>query len=331
MARVTLTGATGLVGGNLADALVQAGHSVRCTRRATSKIDHLAHLPLEWFEADLGDPAALTRAFDGADAVFHCAAAVGVSKRVTPALEAGNVRGTAHVIEALRQADAGRLVHCSSTVAVGLSVDGETPCTEDAPFNFADFGLADGYVQTKRAAEDAVRAAAATGLDAVIVNPGFMFGPYDVRPSSGKMILDVARRRVPGMSTGRNSFVDVRDVVRGMIAAWHEGRVGERYLLTGENRTYVEMFTAIARLAGVKPPRFVAPRWAAKLAGYAGDLSGRLSGRSPLVSSNAIAWGYCTRFIFDASKARAELGYAPGSPDEGVVAALDWFRANGRL
>lgn len=331
MARVTITGATGLVGGNLADALVQAGHTVRCTRRATSKTAHLDHLPLAWVEADLGDPQALARAFDGAEAVFHCAAAVGVSKRVTPALEAGNVQGTAHVLQAMAQADAGRLVHCSSTVAVGLSVDDQTPCTEDAPFNFADYGLADGYVQTKRAAEDAVRAAVADGLDAVIVNPGYMFGPYDVRPSSGKMILDVVRGRVPGMSTGRNNFVDVRDVARGMIAAWEKGRAGERYLLTGENRTYVEMFTAIARRAGVKPPRFVAPRWAAAIAGHMGDLSARISGRSSLVSSNAIAWGYCTRFIFDAAKARGELGYAPGSPDDGVVAALDWFRATGRL
>lgn len=331
MGQVTITGATGLVGGNLAERLRAAGHRVRCTRRATSKTDHLEHLDLEWIEAELGDVEALTRAFDGAEAVFHCAAAVSVSKRVTPELETANVGGTDNVIEAMRRAGAGRLVHCSSTVAVGLSVDDVTPCTEESRFNFADFGVEDGYVLTKRAAEDAVRRAAAADVDAVIVNPGFMFGPYDVRPSSGKMILDVVRGRVPGMSTGRNSFVDVRAVVDGMIAAWHAGRRGERYLLTGDNRSYAEMFTAIARIAGVRPPRFVAPRWIAGLAGWAGDLQGRFSARSPLVNSNTIAWGYCTRFIFDCAKARAELGYAPGDPDDGVRAALDWYRANGWL
>lgn len=331
MASVTITGATGLLGANLAEALREAGHAVRCTRRATSSIEHLEHLDLEWVDADLGDPAALTRAFDGADAVFHCAAAVSIDRHVTPALTAANVEGTRHVIDAIRKASAGRLIHCSSTVAVGLSVDGETPCDETAPYNFADYGLADGYSRTKRLAEERVMAAVAEGLDAVVVNPGFMFGPYDVRPSSGKMIVDVVRRRVPGTSDGRNCFADARAVARGMVAAWQRGVAGERYILGGENRTYAEMFRRIAEIAGVAPPRLAAPRWAAALVGRVGDLQGRLTGREPLVNSNTIAWGYCRRFIFSSDKAKRDLGYAPGAPDDGVRAALDWFRATGRL
>lgn len=331
MARVVITGATGLLGGNLAEALREAGHRVVCTRRATSKVEHLEHLDLTWVEAGLGDAEALARAFDGADAIFHCAAAVSIRRRATPLLEAANVQGTAHVIEAARKAGAGRLVHCSSTVAVGLSVDDETPCDESSPYNFADYGLDDGYSRTKRAAEEAVMAAVDGGLDAVVVNPGYMFGPYDVRPSSGKMILDVVRGKVPGMSTGRNCFADARAVARGMIAAWQRGEAGQRYILGGENRTYAEMFRAIARVAGVDPPRFVAPRWMGAIVGLVGDVQGRLTGRDPLVSGNAIAWGYCSRFIFSSEKARRALGYGPGSPDEGVGAALDWFRATGRL
>lgn len=331
MANVTVTGATGLLGGNLAEALREAGHSVRCTRRATSKTGHLDHLGLEWVEAELGDPEALTRAFDGADAVFHCAAAVSIERAVTPTLQRANVDGTRHVIDAMREASAGRLIHCSSTVTVGLSPDDVTPCDETAAFNFAEYGLDDGYVITKRAAEEMVREAAGQGLDAVIVNPGFMFGPYDVGPSSGKMIIDVVRGRVPGMSTGRNCFVDARAVARGMIAAWEKGQAGERYILGGENRGYGEMFRAIAGVAGVKPPRFVAPKWLATIAAVGSELHGKLTDRSPLVNRNTIAWGYCSRFIFTSAKARRDLGYDPGSPDEGVQAALDWFRANGRL
>lgn len=331
MAKVTVTGATGLLGGNLAEALRQAGHAVRCTRRATSKTGHLDHLELEWVEADLGDREALARAFDGAEAVFHCAAMVSIERRVSPALQRTNVDGTQNVIDAMRMVSAGRLIHCSSTVTVGLSVDGVTPSDETAPFNFAEHGLDDGYVITKRAAEERVRAAVAEGLDAVVVNPGFMFGPYDVGPSSGKMIIDVVRGRVPGMSTGRNCFADARAVARGMVAAWQKGAAGERYILGGENRSYGEMFRAIASTAGVKPPRFVAPRWLATIAAAASELGGKLSGGDPLVNRNTIAWGYCPRFIFTSDKARRALGYDPGSPDAGVAAALDWFRASGRL
>lgn len=327
--RVTVTGASGLLGGNLAEALLAEGHSVRCTRRASSAVEHLAHLDVEWVEADLDDVDALARAFAGADAVFHCAAAVGISRRVTPVLQRTNVDGTSHVIDAVRRAGVGRLVHCSSTVAVGLAPDGITPCTEESAFNFDEHGLADGYVITKRAAEERVRAA--TDIDAVIVNPGFMFGPYDARPSSGKMVIDIVRGRVPGVSTGWNNFADVLRVAEGMIAAWHRGRRGERYILGGENRSYAEMFRRIAELAGVKAPTRVMPRWLARVAGLAGDVQGRLTGRDPLISGNAVAWGYTRGFIFSSDKAARELGYDRGSPDDGVRAALDWFRANGRI
>lgn len=330
MASAVVTGATGLLGGNLAAALLDAGHSVRCTRRATSAVGHLDGLVIEWVEADVRDVEALTRAFAGAEVVFHCAAAVSISKSVTPQMQAITVDGTAHVVEAVRRAGVGRLVHCSSTVAVGLSVDG-TPCDESAAFNFAEYGLEDGYVITKRAAEDIVRAAAQGDVDAVIVNPGYMFGPFDARPSSGKMIIDVARGKVPGVSTGKNSFVAARAVAEGMIAAWQAGRRGERYILAGENLTYAEMFGRIAAVAGVEAPTRVFPRWMAAVVGRLGDLQARLTGGEPLISGNKVAWGYCDRFVFDSGKARRELGYAPGEVEDGVRAALAWFRETGRL
>lgn len=327
--RVVVTGATGLLGGNLAEALLAEGHAVRCTRRRSSAVEHLAHLDLEWVEADVVDRAALTAAFSGAAAVFHCAAAVSIARRVTPALQRTNVEGTVNVLAAARAAGVGRLVHCSSTVTVGLSVDGITPVDEGAAFNFEDYGLADGYVRTKRAAEELVRAAG--DVDAVIVNPGFMFGPYDARPSSGRMIVDVVKRRVPGVSPGWNNFASARRVADGMVAAWRRGARGERYILGGENRSYAEMFRRIAEVAGVPAPTRVVPRWLAAVAGAIGDVQARVTGREPLISGSAVAWGYSPRFIVSSAKAVRALGYDPGSPDDGVRQALEWFRETGRL
>jgi dihydroflavonol-4-reductase len=322
---VALTGATGLVGANLVAALNQAGHTVRATRRATSNTSTLDGMQLDWVEAELSDQAALTKAFEGTELVFHCAAVVSIKRRAEPSMVAANVEGTRNVIEACRAAGVQRLLHCSSTVTVGLG-QGGAPADEDSPWNLAEAGLDDGYATTKHLAEELVLAESAKGLDAVIVNPGYMFGPYDSHPSSGKLLLDVVRRAVPGYSAGSNSFVDVRDVVTGMIAAAEQGRPGERYILGGHNLGYREIFQRIAQVAGTKPLTRAIPRWIASIPALVGDLQESLTGKEPLLNSNTIAWGYEPRFVVSSDKARRELGYAPRPIEEGISAALAWFR-----
>lgn len=323
-----ITGATGLLGGNLAIELLGQGHRVRATRRATSLADHLDAFDIEWVPGTLDDEASLTAAFDGADVVFHCAAQVSVRATVTPSLEATNVDGTRTVLGAVRAAGARRLVHCSSTAAIGVSEDG-APCTEDSPFNMREHGLGDGYVLTKRASEDLVRAA--SDLDAVVVNPTFLLGPYDRKPSSGSLIIDVARRRTPGYTDGGNNFVDVRDVARGMVRAAEDGARGERYILGGLNLSYRDVFARIAAAAGTRPPDRRLPRWVAGLAGRVGDLGEWISGREGLINSNTIRWGYCSTFQFSSEKAQRELGYSISPLDIALADAVAWFRANGML
>lgn len=327
--RVAITGASGLLGGNLAVMLAGEGHDVVGVRRPGATVDHLSGFRLEWREADLADLGALAAAFEGAERVYHCAAIVGLTPSVTPELHATNVIGTAHVVEACRRAGVRRLVHCSSAAAVGLSEDG-SDVDESATWNLDRHGLHDGYAITKRDAEQLVREAVDAGMDAVIVNPTMIFGAYDARPSSGRMILDVARGRFRAGTPGVNGFVSATDVCRGMVAAADEGRAGERYILSGENWSYQEAFTRIARLAGVPPPRFVVPWMVAAAVGRAGDLGRRLGG-DPEVHSTAVRWAFCTRFRFTSRKAERELGYRHGPPEDGIRAALEWFRERGML
>jgi dihydroflavonol-4-reductase len=219
-------------------------------------------------------------------------------------------------------------VHTSSVVAVGLSPDGR-PCDETATWNFDRFGLVDAYAITKHQAEEAVRAAKAQ-IDAVIVNPTYMFGPRDARPSSGRLIVDVVRGRVPGWTPGYNNFVDVRDVARGMIAAWQRGRRGERYILAGHDMTYREVMQRIADAAGTRPPRLRVPRAAAWLFGKWGDLVER-TGRDPVVNSTQIRYAYTDRFRFRSDRAARELGYQVGPLEPALRDAIAWFRARGML
>jgi dihydroflavonol-4-reductase len=328
MSRVAVTGASGLLGGNLAAELATAGHHVVAIRRAGTQISHLEDIAIEWHDAELGSTAAMTRAFRGVACVFHCAAAVSVKRTVTPEMTATNVTGTANVIEAVVAAKVPRLVHTSSVVAVGLATDGR-PCDETAAWNFEAQGLVDAYAITKRRAEDVVRAAQ-DRVDAVIVNPTYMFGPRDARPSSGRLIMDVVRGRVPGWTPGYNNFVDVRDVARGMIAAWHKGRRQERYILAGHDMTYGDVMRAIAKLAGTRPPRLRIPWPAAWLFGTWGDLVER-AGREPVVNSTQIRYAYTDKFRFKSDKAARELGYSVGPLEPALRDAIAWFRAHGML
>ncbi|HEY5920309.1 MAG TPA: SDR family oxidoreductase [Kofleriaceae bacterium] len=323
MRSIAITGASGLLGGNLTAEAIAAGYRVIATKRAATKVAHLADLPIEWRDADLASKESLTAAFAGVDWVFHCAAAVGVQREVTREMRETNVTGTANVIDACIAAGVQRLVHTSSVVAIGLTTNG-VPCDETATWNFDQQGLLDAYAITKHQAEELVQGAR-DKLDAVIVNPTYMFGPRDARPSSGGMIIKIVQRKVPGWTEGYNNFVDVRDVARGMLLAAEKGRRGERYILGGHDMTYRDVFERIAKVAGVKPPRFRIPIPIAKLVGKVGDAI-EARGKEPIVNSTQIRYAYTDTFRFASQKASRELGYAYGPLEPAIADALGWFR-----
>jgi dihydroflavonol-4-reductase len=325
-----VTGATGLLGANLAIALLQAGHRVICTHRASSRIDHLQDFPIEWKEADVTDEEALFRACQGADVLFHCAAVVQMFRHPTPLMQRTNVEGTRHILSVVKRAKIKRLVYCSSVVAKGLAT-GETLATEETPWNFPERGLIDAYSSTKRQAEQLVQDAVSEGLDAVIVNPSTMVGPYDQKPSTGKIVRSLLKRRIPGYTYGWNSFVDARAVAQGMIAAWHKGRTGESYLLCGENLSFRDFFARIARVAGVRPVWLPLPYSLLWIGSWFGELYQRLTKREALLSHTSFKYAYCKDFRYSIEKARKELGYDPGDLDQGIQDTITWFKQNGML
>jgi dihydroflavonol-4-reductase len=322
------------LGSNLVVALRAQGVDVRALFRSEASIAHLRGHPgaagTVYVKGDLDDDDGLASAFADVDAVFHVAAMVSILPSVTPALTHANVDGTRRVMDAAVKAKARRVIHVSSTVAVGLAEDGGPDADEDSPWNLVEAGLADGYSITKRDAE-AVAFSRAGDIDVVVVNPGYLFGPMDSKPSSGKLILDAARGRLPGLTPGVNSFVDVRDVVAGAIAAWQKGIAGERYILGGHNLPYTTLLPLMCARAGRAPPKLHVPRLIAAAIGAGGDLSYRVTGKEPLLTSAAIRWAFCTRFRVSSKKAATALGYRI-SPIEGAIDdALDWFRRTGRL
>ncbi|MFM8291708.1 MAG: NAD-dependent epimerase/dehydratase family protein [Planctomycetia bacterium] len=320
-----VTGATGLVGNNVVRQLVSRGQSVRVLVRGRGETVEraFAGLPVERRFGDLDDAAGLEAAADGAAVVVHAAALVHCGWRHLDEMRAVNVEGTRRVARAARLAGA-RLIHVSSVDAIGLRPDG-LPADEETPPG----GMPEcPYVVTKREAEAAVLDEVGRGLDAVIVNPVFMVGPWDWKPSSGRMLLEIGAGKGLFAPPGGNDFVDVRDVAAGIMAAIERGRTGCRYILGGHSLSYLEAWRVFARVTGRMPPLGVAPPAAVRLAGLVGDTVSLFTRRERPVNSAAAAMSMLPH-NFSSRRAATELGYAYRPFESTVQDAWSWFLDRG--
>lgn len=320
---VLVTGATGLVGNNVTRLLLERGQSVRVLVRAASDPRPLEGLTIDIRHGDVCDAESVRAACSGVSAVIHAAAIVHIGWTGLEQQRRVNVGGTQHVAEAAL-AEGAKMVHVSSVDALGVG-SRDQPADEDSP----RVGKTPcSYVISKREAEAALQEVIQRGLQATFVNPGFMLGPWDWKPSSGRMLLQVATRFTPAAPTGGMSVCDIRDVAAGICAALETGQVGRNYILAGENVSYLEAWRLFAEVAGSSRPRFrMGPvvRW---LGGRSGDLLARIGGREPDVNSAAVAMSSLFHY-YSSRRAESELGYRNRPWKETVTDAWEWFRANG--
>jgi dihydroflavonol-4-reductase len=166
------------------------------------------------------------------------------------------------------------------------------------------------------------------GLDAVIVNPGFMLGPWDWKPSSGRVLLKIATGWALLAPPGANSYCDVRDVATGILAALEKGRSGQRYVLAGQTLSYREAIKLFARIVGTRPPIRTARNVTVNLVGRVGDLLTRITGRESDVNSAATAMSLLPK-NFSSARAKAELGYQSRDVEQSASDAWAWFQKHG--
>lgn len=318
-----VTGATGFVGNNVVRCLLERGESVRVLIRQRGIPAALDGLAVEIANGDVCDSGSVERAFQGVQRVVHAAAQVRIGWRDFKLHQAVNVDGTRNVAAAAMQAGA-RMVHVSSVDALGLG-SLEQPADENTP---PDGQPACPYVATKRAAEQVVLDYVSQGLDAVIVNPGFMLGPWDWKPSSGRMLLKVATGWAVIVPPGTNSYCDVRDVASGIVAALERGRTGRRYILAGKTLSHMEALRIIAPITGRRPPFRIGLRITVKLVGCVGDLLAWFTGRESDVNSAATAMSMLPK-NYTSARASAELGYRTRDVEQSARDAWAWLQQYG--
>ena len=325
---VTVTGAAGHIGANLVRSLLANGRQVRAlVRDCTAALDGL---PVEIVRCDITDAEACRRALAGSAVVYHLAARISVGWDPPAPVEAVNIAGTRHIVEACLACGVKRLVHFSSIHAFSAQpVDGVID--ESRPLAGPESHILI-YDRTKAEGERVVQAGVARGLDAVIVNPSSVIGPNDFAPSAmGEVLLDLVAGKFPALVGGAGfNWVDVRDVVASALAAERSGRRGEHYLLTGHYLSLVELARLWGRVTGAKIPRMVVPMAVAQAAAPFAASWARLRGRRPLLPSASLRVLRTHRQISHA-RASAELGHAPRPLEDTLRDTYVWFKQAGKL
>jgi dihydroflavonol-4-reductase len=316
--KVLVTGASGFVGSAIAYKLVEAGFSVRALVRETSPRTHLAGLDLDFFEGDLRDRKSLAKAITDMRYVFHVAADYRLWAREPREIFTTNVEGTRNLMEAAIDAGVERVIYTSTVATIALRCDGaadeSTPLSENEGIG--------AYKRSKIAAERLVEAMVAErGLAAVIVNPSTPVGPRDVRPTpTGRIIIEAAKGRIP-------AFIDVAS---GHLAALQYGKIGERYILGGQNVLFSQMLSDIAGLVGRRAAWVRLPWRALVPVAFVAEAVANVTGREPFATLTGVRMAQY-RMFYASTKAERELSYRSRPYVEGIEDAVRWFRDVGYL
>lgn len=319
-----VTGAAGLLGNSVLRAATARDLPARAWVRSAASLAALEGLSGDPVIADIATQD-IERVLENVSAVIHCAARVGIGRGDGAAFERDNVLATERLARACRTG--GQRLVVVSTVDTLRWGTPDDPGDEAAPTERARDTT---YAASKRRAEAVVAAEMALGLDAVIVHPAYLIGPWDWKPSSGRMLLAAVRGPFGIAPPGGNDFCHAGAVAATLLdlACAPARPPSDRYILSGEAMTYAEAFRLMRQVAGRNPHVVTAPEPLVRMAGLAGDAIAALTGREPVVNS-AAADAACRPHHFTSARAMAEIGYRPRPAEEAIRDAWTWFRERG--
>jgi dihydroflavonol-4-reductase len=318
--RALVLGATGFIGGAVARAACEAGMDVRGLRRRAGATGAVGDLLIDWREGDLADAGSLRDAMAGCDVVFHAAGYAPDTERDTSRALQRGVAGMRTVLSAVVDAGIGRIVYTSSLSTIGSPPPGVDRLADERD-GYLPGSTGNPYYEVKWAMEHEALRAARDGLPVVILCPTAVFGPGDVKPSTGRILLELIKGRLPASVDMVMNVVDGRDVALAHVRAASAGVSGERYIIGGHNLTIPDAFREAAQIAGVRSPRVTLSLSTARALLALGDAL-----RLPIPATmRALPYWQ----PLDMSKARRAFGLDPRPFAETVRDTVAWFREHG--
>lgn len=324
MKKVLITGANGFLGSNVARELYRNGYEVKLMMRSASS-PATSDIPCEVFYGNIDNLNDVMFAVAGCDAVVHTASVTkqwAISKKE---YEQVNITGTKNIVQACLAHNIQKLVHVSTANTIGPGNMNE-PANELSAFRFVN--AHSHYINTKYIAQQYVlEQVVQKKLPAVVINPTFMLGEYDSKPSSGQIILYGMNKKILFVPPGGKNFVHIKDVSRGIVNALKKGVIGECYLMAGENLSYKEFFKLLSDVSGHKPLLVNIPGFILKAGGLAGSLLGAIR-KTTLKLNYTSGYLLCIHNYYSGKKSEKELNITYTPVKTAVVNALGWFREN---
>ncbi len=321
MKKILITGANGFLGSNLTRELYRMGFDIKILIRPSADVKGIEDIPCEIFYGSISNNDDVHEAVKGCDIVIHAACITeqwGVS---FAEYEQANFTATKYITAACLAHKVQKFIYVSTANTIG-------PGHKSNPGNelngFTLFNANSGYINSKYLAQQYVlEQVASKHLPAIVVNPTFMIGPHDVKPSSGKLILYGLKRRLLFYPPGGKNFVHIKDVCRGIINAIEKGKTGDCYLLAGQNLSYAEFFRLLKKVSGRRQLLIPIPAFILKAAGIIGSLPG-ISGKLNYTT----AYMLCLDNYYSGKKSERELQLSYTPVEAAVTGAFTWFKEN---
>lgn len=323
--KILLLGATGLLGRNVLTLLLEKKHQIVALVRNTHGINDIHSNNLTIIKGSLINEKDLQSAAKGCDAVINCAGTTDMSLLRYEDYLPINSELCKSMAKLAEQSDTKIIVHISTANTIGY---GTTNCPGDEKQQMKEPFASSLYARSKREGEKYLEEVAIKHPEChiIILNPGFMIGAYDSKPSSGKLLLAGYRKPLMAVPKGGKSFVAVRDVAAAAINALTSGRSGERYLITGENLSLHDFYIRQAKVCGYRQCVITLPKWILTIAGAIGDIMRKTKIATQLSSNNIEQLSVME--YYTCKKAELELGLLPSSLDDAIKDFFVWRKEN---
>jgi len=322
-----VTGAAGFIGFHVVNVLKQENLHVIAFVRKGSNSSILKSLDVELIEGDVRDYDSVCRALKGCQQLYHLAADYRLWVPDPKPMYETNVGGTRNIMQAALQRGIERVIYTSTVGTLATSSAGK-PSDENSRAELKE--MVGHYKRSKFVAEQETYQFIQKGVPVVIVSPSTPIGPMDRKPTpTGKIIVDFLNGRIPAyLDTGLN-FVDVEDVAMGHFLASRNGRIGQKYILGGENITLRQFFESLARMTQGKPPKVRLPYFPVLMAAYLNEaLSRWVTKVPPRIPLTGVKMARKYMF-FDSSNAVRDLHMPQNPIERAMEKAITWFRNNG--